>query len=311
MFFVRRKKDSETVHWADLEMQTAGMPPPILLFLCAVAFSVVVVVGETVFLAPVLDGIGIADPVWQYLLAAGIVLVCSGLFEITKKQWQQVSGSDSTQNKDSEQLSISSWSTMIFLGFVNLLALLLVSILGWWRAEEMIFAAKAQAGAWQGFLGENATLTRVVVVLLTVSLPVFVAMAFDWGISGLRFANEWRKTFRAYKRLTADLPRARKQLESEEEKAESEQQALDEQRDQWKQSYLQNHELGQKVGAQQLPLWQTMIKVLAAILLLIVACLLIDPFLSSYVGGSENDDCEKFNSGDDHFFSCSIFYWLP
>lgn len=278
----QRKFDTDR-HWADLEMQTGGMPPPILLPLCAVVFSGLVVAGETIFLAPVMDGFGITEPGWQHLLAGVIVLVFSGLLEITKQQWQQIHGDEPSEIKSEQPSNDSRWPKLIFLGFINLLALLFVSVLGWWRAEEMIFAASAHPGAWQTFLSDNAMLTRLVVLLLTASLPVFVALAFEWGISGLRFAMEWRKTRRAYKRFTAKLAKMRKQLEGEQEKTESRQQSLDDQREEWRQSYLQNHELGQNIGARQLPLWQVLLKIAAVALLISVACLLADPLLSGYV----------------------------
>ena len=278
----QRKFDTDR-HWVDLEMQTAGMPPPILLPLCAVIFSGLVVIGETIFLAPVMDGFGITDLVWQHLLAGVIVIVFSGLLEITKQQWQQLHENEHSQLEGEKIAANSRWPKMIFLGFINLLALLFVSVLGWWRAQEMIFAASSHPGEWQTFLSDNAMLTRMVVLLLTVSLPVFVAIAFDWGISGLRFGMEWRKTRRAYKQYTSELATVRKQLEGEEEKTRSRQQILDDMNEEWRQSYLQNHELGQKIGAQQLPLWQVVLKIVAVVLLLFVACLLVEPLISTYI----------------------------
>jgi hypothetical protein len=84
----RRKADAEQ-RWAELEFRTDGTPPPIFLSLCAVVLSWLAVVGETAFLAPIMDGLGIADPVLQVLLSAVIVIICAGLFETTKKLYQR------------------------------------------------------------------------------------------------------------------------------------------------------------------------------------------------------------------------------
>ena len=273
-------------HWADLEILTGGMPPQIILPLTAVLLSALVVIGEAIFLAPVMDGFGIADPTWQYLLATVIVITCSGLIEITKREWLQARGErdrDKSKGQQVEQAKSAHWGRRLFFGFMALLALLLVSILGWWRAEEMMFAASAQSGKWQEFLSQNATLTRCVVVLLTTGLPIFVALAFEWGLDGLRLAWEWRKSRRDYRKTFAALEKTRKALEGEFEKKESRQKALDELREEWKQAYLQNHELGQRVGARRLPLWRVILKIGAVVFVIIAVCLLADTLVSSYV----------------------------
>lgn len=274
---ITQKKFDTDRHWADLEMRSNGMPPPMFLCVLAVVFSSLVVVGETIFLAPVMDGFGIADPAWQHLLASVVVLVCSGLFEITKNRWHQFDLDETAIDESVRSRAVSRRTQILLLCFLNILTLPLVCILGYWRAEEMIFAAKIHSGSWQSFLSDNATLTRFVVVLLTVGLPVFVAMAFDWGVSGLRFAIDWRNTRRAYNHLNTALARTTKALEAEEEKEEGEQQALEEKRREWNQVYLQNHELGQTVGAHQLPLWQMNVKIVSLALLMIVVCILLDP----------------------------------
>ena len=281
----QRKLDAER-HWADLEILTGGMPPQIVLPLCAVLLSALVVIGESIFLAPVMDGFGIADPMWQHLLAAVIVITCSGLIEITKREWLQTrphKDAVKAAGRQEEPTKPAHLGRRVFFGFMALLALLLVSILGWWRAEEMMFAASAQSGEWQAFLGQNATLTRCVVVLLTTGLPVFVALAFEWGLDGLRLAWEWRKSRRVYRQTSTALEQTRKALEGESEKKESRQKALDELREEWKQAYLQNHELGQKVGARQLPLWRVVLKIGAVVFVVITLCLLSDPLLSGYI----------------------------
>jgi hypothetical protein len=263
------------------------MPPQIVLPICAVLLSALVVIGESIFLSPVMDGFGIADPTWQYLLAAVIVITCSGLFEITKKQWLQTSSSSNGVESSTQQAIPSKsfrWGRRLFLGFMVLLVLLLVSILGWWRAEEMMFAASAQPGEWQEFLSHNATLTRCVVVLLTTGLPIFVALAFEWGLDRLRVAWEWRKSRRAYRKTSGALEQTKKALESDFEKKESRLKSLDELREEWKQAYLQNHDLGQKVGARRLPLWRVMLKIGAVVFVILAICLFADAVVSNFIG---------------------------
>ncbi len=280
----RRKEDAER-HWTDLEAHTEGMPPQFMLALCAVLFAIAAVIGEAVFLAPVMDGFGIADFTLQMIFAGVIVITTSGLFEITKKLYMKRSLDleVSHDQEDESKPGSRQLGGLIFFGLLTTLAFALVFILGWWRAEEMIYAASVQVGAWREFLSNNPTLTRVMVVLLTAALPVFVAMAFDWGLNGLHLAWEWRKSRAVHKRLCQRLAHAEKALEKENETKDARKRALAQMQEEWKQAYLQNHELGQKTGAWKLPLWWVVLKISAVPLLVLVLCLLIDPMVSQYI----------------------------
>lgn len=275
------KADAER-HWSDLEYSTGGMPPHIALPLCAVVCSALAVAGEAGLLAPVMDGLGIAEPSLQYLMAAVLVITCSGLIEITKRQFRQPDTAASGQREERRNDGGRATKKCFFIA-LTLLTLAFVSFLGWWRAEEMIFAASEQGGAWREFLSQNPMLTRVLVTLLTTGLPVFVALAFEWGLEGLRLSWEWRKTRRAFYRYSKRLDTIRKALEAETEKKESRLRLLGEMREEWRQVYVQNHELGRKVGAHQLPLWRAVLKIVTVTLLLLTACLLLDPWLEDYI----------------------------
>ena len=281
----RRKEDADR-HWAELEFRTEGMPPQFVLPAVAVACAGAAVVGEAVFLAPVMDGFGIADPALQMIFAGVVVITTSGLFEITKKLYlkraieREVSHAQHQQESKPKPRQIGN---LIFFGFLSALAFALVFILGWWRAEEMIYAASVQTGAWKDFLADNPTLTRLVVVLLTTALPVFVALTFEWGLNGLHLAWEWRKARAIYKRVGKQLDHTRKALEKEFETKDARKRALTQMSEEWKQAYLQNHELGEKTGAWKLPLWWVVLKICAVPLLVLVACLLIDPIVAQYI----------------------------
>src|SRR5207248_781952 len=59
---LKRRIEEAQDHWTDLQMRSDGMPPPVVLPLIVVALVLLVVTGEAVFLAPVTDALGIADP---------------------------------------------------------------------------------------------------------------------------------------------------------------------------------------------------------------------------------------------------------
>jgi hypothetical protein len=279
------RQEELELHWLDLRDLTDGLPPQIILPLIAVTTASIVLFGEAIFLAPVMDGFGIADPIWQMVFAGVLVVVCSGLIHISKKNWPANLESDHKgRNEESKPRREGvGWVKFAGFGLLALFSLCLVSMLGWWRAEEMIFAASAQAGSWKEFLGNNPMLTRLVVVLLTTALPVFVAVAVDWGLDALRLAWDWRKTSWSLRRTTKHLENARKALEAQLEKKDARLHALEQQAKEWKNAYLQNHELGQRIGARQLPLARIVVKIAAVALLVLMSCLFLDPWLGGYI----------------------------
>ena len=145
------------------------------------------------------------------IFAGVIVITTTGLFEITKKLYaKHATDADSLKGQDKSESGPKSRriGSLIFFSLLTTLAFALVFILGWWRGEEMIYAASVQTGAWKDFLTNNPTLTRVVVVLLTTALPVFVAMSFEWGLDGLHLAWEWRKSRAVYRRFASRLAKS-------------------------------------------------------------------------------------------------------
>lgn len=283
MTLTRRKADAEN-RWRTLEAETKGMAPEFAMPIVAILLAVLAVGGEVVLLAPVMDGFGIADPLWQLFTALVLVLVSSGLLELSIRQLrpggQDDQGSGATVPKDSDHYKAFTVITTVLL---TVFAFTLVFVLGWWRAEEMIFASILQQGEWGSFLKENATLTRVCVVLLTLGLPIFAAIAFDWSFARLRDAWEWRKARRQFQKLSRRLDVNQKRLEAKTEKTNCLLAALEEQRQEWVSAYLENYDLGKIVGARKQPLWQVLVKIAAVTLLILVSCLLLDPLLARYV----------------------------
>src|SRR5207253_995081 len=119
------------------------------------------VLGEQRLLAPVMDGFGITDPFWKDVSALVIVIVASAVVEISTRHIRSFGEGE-----------FSRFKAVITTAFTGLTLRLLV-LLGWWRSEEMIFAGSLHKDLLAQFLGQNPTLTRSTVTLLTAALPVF------------------------------------------------------------------------------------------------------------------------------------------
>jgi hypothetical protein len=279
-----RQRDA-SAHWDKMRGATGGRPPHVAPPLLGSVLVLLALVGEIILLAPVLDGFGIADPIKQQGAATALVIVIAGLFHMAIRRLKQKKGDEILEVEvkvASESLTDQIGSVGIT-GFLMLMAFALVITLGWWRAEEMTFAADLVGGELGSFLNENPSLTRVCIVLLTAGLPLFAAATSDWSLSHLRIAWEWRKSERRFKRYGKQLAKSRKAHGAAEEKRERKVASLVEQKKEVEQAYLQNVEYGRVVGAKQSPLWQAVLKIVAVTTLILAFCLLIDPMLSEYL----------------------------
>jgi hypothetical protein len=284
---LKRRVEEAQDQWSDLQMRTDGMPPAIVLPLVGVCLALLVVTGEAVFLAPVMDALGLADPIAQLVFAGVIVVVTSGLIEITKRQLLSHAEPVSdhvTREETSQQSRSARYLKIVMLVSLSVLSLTLVFFLGRWRAEQMIFAASLQhAGAWKQFMASNPDLTRAVVVLLTTGLPIFVAVVFDWGLNGLQLAWEWRKARHQCHKFSRQLGQTEKKLEAETEAKESRLAELDEKCNEWKNSYEHHHALGKQIGAWKTPLWRVVVRIAAVCFVMVAICFLLDPYVSEYI----------------------------
>lgn len=284
---LRRRVAEAQDRWSDLQMRTDGMPPGIVLPLVVVLLAFLVVTGEAIFLAPVMDALGIADPIAQLVFAGVIVIVTSGLVEITKRQL--VSHAEAATHNNTGEVSAPQGRfarvlKVALLVLLTILSLTFVFFLGRWRAEQMIFAASLQhAGAWKQFMSSNPDLTRAVVVLLTTGLPVFVAVVFDWGLCGLSLAWEWRKARHQAHSFSRQLDHAEKKLEAENEARGSRLTELDEKCKEWTSSYEHHHALGREIGAWKMPIWRVILKIAAIVFVIAALCFLLDPIISQYI----------------------------
>jgi len=295
------RRDAAERKWQELSAKTGELPPAMILPIVAVLASLIAIAAEAIFLAPVMDGFGIADPTWQYILAGGLVITIGGLFELSKKLYHDLGEGSHDLKNDDEILATETspnvnaqprWARrakFVACLFVTLFMLALAGTLGWWRADELIFAASSGTADMQGevlssFLGDNSLLTHLVVTLLTVGLPLFVMFAFEWGLDKLRFAWEWRKARREYKRLPPEVESARKLLEAATEKRDQRLAVIDQKREEWKQAYLQNHEHGRSVGAWRLALWFSVLKIAGVFFAALLVCCGVNLLISSYAG---------------------------
>jgi hypothetical protein len=264
-----KRKDEAAQRWAQMQTLAGDYLPPVFVPSLAVIVAFLLLGGEIVLIAPVLDGLAVSDPFEQKFVAGVIVLAAATLLEVAAYLYRKPGASFGWR-----MFSMSlAGATLIFLG--------------WWRAAELIHAAAQGHGALRTFLTQTEGLTSLVVTLLTIILPIGATLSMDWGTTQLRLAWAWRNARRAYKRTYARHERLTKRLAAQNEVLARQRAALEQQRAEWQHAFQQAYELGQKIGAHRLPFWQVAQKITAVSLLLVAGALggflLIDAWLAQFV----------------------------
>lgn len=273
-----REQSEAQEAWLRFGNETAGLAPEFALPLLATILAGVAVFGEAILLAPVMDGFGIANRTMQLFTASILVLVASGLIHLTVRQMMG-KGVRAVGGTDNDAGAAVSFPTLLLAA----LSIALISILGWWRGEGMIFAGQFSNAQWGAFLSANETLTKVCVTTLTIALPVFAGISFDWGYQSFRYAFEWRKARALHRHLCRKLETVRKQHEAQVEKLELQAKILDQENQESTQGYLEHYALGQAVGAQRPGLELITLKIAAVTLLIVGGCYLVNPLAARFL----------------------------
>lgn len=269
-----RRRDAEQL-WRRLEAETGGMAPEVAMPLIATAGATLAVLGETLLLAPVMDGFGISDPNWQIVSATTFVVVGSGLLHLALLRIHEAMNLDETGKTADRR---THWGTLVTT-LLSAFALATVTTLGWWRAGEMIFAADAMHGEWSQFLHQNELLTKTCLSLLTLALPFFTASSYEWGIARTRYALLWRRARKSHQRLLQQLETVRKGLQAVVEKRDRQMQMVEQQKQAWLQSYRENYQMGEHIGAQRPAAWRVVLHIGAVTLLIAAFCAVADVWL--------------------------------
>jgi hypothetical protein len=280
MEVLRERKGRAEARLAEVVAETGGRRPEILAPLFWLALGLCAVVGEVILIAPVLDGWGIADPEMQLFAAAVIVLTASGLFERVLRRVKD--GSHPEPARVSGSAGVRHLVTVLLAVF----ALALLAAFGWWRANEMIFASSVSGGEWGSFLARNPDLTRTSVILLTLGLPLFAALTMDWGFRELRLGFAWHRAERTVAHCAETLRKLPKRHEEKTLALGEKLKGLQEEERKTAHAYLEHHELGVILGAvKEHPAW-IVLRAMGLVLLLVAACLLLDPLLARHVESS-------------------------
>lgn len=266
----QKRKDDAEERWTLLNTLHEGRTISFVKPALSVATATILVFAEGGLLAPTMDGLNIANQWIQLIVAIAMVGALSGLLEISVHNF----------HKTPRRL----WLVIAPAAF----SIFTLAIFGWWRGEEVIFAGLQ--GGESTFASENPWLTRILLTLVTIALPITAAFLMDFGLKWLRFFWERFKARSDFQRFTKEVDENQKKLEAAHEKRAAELEKIEQDRESWLSAARDNWEQGKVIGAWKRPFWEavvlptTIVGILIFVIVMIVGMVLIDPMLAEFIG---------------------------
>lgn len=261
------------------EILVEGRPKPLFYGLVLLLMFCAAMSSEVYLLMPTMRGFGIAEPWQQMMAAAGIVLMGAIVLKFLYTEARHYFGM-----APEDRAKAANWKLQrILLPLVALIVLTGFLFLGLFRASEMIFANSLDPSSDLGrFVGENSTLTKAVLVFLTVMLPVAGALALSHGIEIVKNWLEWMRLRYLSWLHNHRVHHTTKTLEASREKLEKRVAEARNYGDRIKSEYRDGYNHGQQTGLHRLPAWFYVLKTIAVGLGMIFAMFLVDLWLQSH-----------------------------
>lgn len=153
---VRKEKPESEALWARIRKELGDTPPPYfqaIVMACCALFALVL---DALFLAPTMDILNIADPVFQYLAAAGMAALCTAYFEVTGLLYIGAKGS---------------WPKRLIAIAIAAVGVMSLAAWGLLRGYQLRFAAGLAGNPLGQFLAAHPVLASVFYIFITLVTP--------------------------------------------------------------------------------------------------------------------------------------------
>lgn len=175
-----RRSAAVRKHFCILDAEAHGEAPSLVWPMLGLLLSAALTVGDAYLLAPLLQGIGIVDPVAQRLVA---LLMGAGLTAFAHLGFRLWHSDRKVQG-----------------AMVLALAAGAVGSICWWRCDQIVFAASLANDTWHAFLIAHPVSTRLFVVGLSVILPFAAGFVSSHTLPELQFSARWYSARRSVHR---------------------------------------------------------------------------------------------------------------
>jgi hypothetical protein len=233
---VRKEKPESEALWTRIRKELGDTPPPYfqaVVMACCALFALAL---DTLFLAPTMDILNIADPVFQYLAAAGMAALCTAYFELTGILYIDAKN------------SLPKRLTAIAVGGVGVISLMVWGLL---RGYQLRFAAALAGNPLGEFLGAHPVLASVFYIFITLATPMIGATALLYGWREVSSARTWRIVRKRFETLRASEVQLARDVQTEQEHLAEFDKRKQAECLEWRAIFTQFYERGQRNGARQ------------------------------------------------------------
>jgi len=240
----RERPEAETL-WARIRKESGDTAPPYFHAAVMAVFAFFALALDTLFLAPTMDILNVANPVLQYFAASGVAAVSTALFDLAGVTYM-----DARDSIPKRVIAVAA----------GVIVALCLTVWGLLRGYEFRFAAGLAGNPLGQFLGAHPLLSACFYVFITLATPLVGAAALLYGWTEFSRARIWRQTRKRFEILRADEIRLTREVETEKERLAHFDQRKDAKCREWTAIFRQFYERGQRNGARKETLWSVIRK---------------------------------------------------
>lgn len=241
---VRKERPEAEAVWQKVRKELGDTPPPYFHALFMAVFGTFALFVDAFVLAPSMDMIGVADPLFQYVVAAGFAMLFTAWFELA--------GLSYLRARDNVHQGAA-----ILAGSVAALNLVVWGLL---RGHQLHFAAMIAGNPLGDFLGAHPMLAAMFFTLITLATPLVGAFAFLSAWRDFADAKTWRRVREKFENLRKVEVELASQVEAETERLAQFDRRKEAECREWKEIFNHYYDRGRKNGARREPLWSVIWK---------------------------------------------------
>jgi len=242
---VRKEKPEAEALWLRIRKEHGDTPPPYFHAIVMAVFALFALMLDTLFLAPTMDILNIANPALQFLAAAGFAALCTAYFELTGLLY--IGAEDSWPKR----------LTAIAAGSIGVMSLMVWGLL---RGYQLRFAAILAGNPLGQFLAAHPVLASIFYIFITLATPIIGATALLFGWTEVSRARTWRRVRERFETLRAAEIQLARDVETEKEHLDQFDKRKQAQCLEWRAIFDQFYERGRLNGACRETRWSVIRK---------------------------------------------------
>jgi hypothetical protein len=242
---VRKEKPEAEAIWQRIRKELGDTPPPYFQAIVMACFALFALMLDTLFLAPTMDILNIANPALQFLAAAGFAALCTCYFELAGILYIRA------KNSWPKRL------TALAAGGIGVMSL---TVWGLLRGYQLRFAAVLAGNPLGQFLSEHPALASIFYIFITLATPIIGATALLYGWTEVSRARTWRRVRGRFETLRNAEIRLAREVQTEQENLDQFDKRKQAQCLEWRAIFAQFYERGQRNGACRETRWSVLRK---------------------------------------------------